>query len=78
MNDKTNTDSYDDMKELRNVLPSQFDSADEFQVSLHVLKRYDILLYQTFATSLPSFPLQTLLLIVILILPLLIAVFQHH
>lgn len=35
----SSSDGYDDIKELRNALPSQFDTADEFQVSFHVLQR---------------------------------------
>ena len=41
LNNKSNSDGYDDIKELRNALPSQFDTADEFQVSFHILNRSD-------------------------------------
>jgi hypothetical protein len=41
LKNKFNSDGYDDIKELRNALPSQFDTADEFQVSLHILQRSD-------------------------------------
>jgi hypothetical protein len=41
LKNKSNSDGYDDIKELRSALPSQFDTADEFQVSLHILQRSD-------------------------------------